>query len=400
MTNPLTRLIWARAVNRFGDGFFSIGVTWLIFTHTHSVVLLGVLWGAYLLLVAVLTSVLGPLVDRWARQRLLLGINGVQAILVLIPPFLWLLGAFRLWELYPAFLLVGLVAIPAGPAVSAMLPGLAGGEALDAANARLAGATEAMYLVGPAVGGVFLAYFGALSGLVVDGASFVAAGLLVASLPQAGAVAARVVERYAAAIRDGFALLWRDMRLLRLAALSVLVSFTDAAFIVLSVPLVRLVLHGTTASVGFLEGSLSAGVLVGAWLVRRRTLGAWPRVRQGLVVLFCVATALIGVVPLLAWALMTQVVAGVADGVFQVEWEVAFQQGVPDAQRGRAFMGQRAAARVASAVGAVMAAGLAAIAGVSAAFLALGLCGAVLATSLLAGLGPHEAAPVAFSPRP
>lgn len=400
MTNPLTRLIWARAVNRFGDGFFSIGVTWLIFTHTHSVVLLGVLWGAYLLLVAVLTSVLGPLVDRWARQRLLLGINGVQAILVLIPPFLWLLGAFRLWELYPAFLLVGLVAIPAGPAVSAMLPGLAGGEALDAANARLAGATEAMYLVGPAVGGVFLAYFGALSGLVVDGASFVAAGLLVASLPQAGAVAARVVERYAAAIRDGFALLWRDVRLLRLAALSVLVSFTDAAFIVLSVPLVRLVLHGTTASVGFLEGSLSAGVLVGAWLVRRRTLGAWPRVRQGLVVLFCVATALIGVVPLLAWALMTQVVAGVADGVFQVEWEVAFQQGVPDAQRGRAFMGQRAAARVASAVGAVMAAGLAAIAGVSAAFLVLGLCGAVLATSLLAGLGPHEAAPGAFSPRP
>ena len=397
---PLNRLIGAAAITRFGDGFFSIGVTWLIYVQTHSVLLLGGLWGAYLLLVAGVTSVLGPIVDRRERRGLLVSISVVQAVLVLMPPALTLVHAFQLWELYPTFLLVGLVRIPAGSATSAMVPGLAGDEPLPAANARLAGATEAMYLVGPAVGGVFLAYFGALSGLVVNGATFAAAALLLASLPRASAPAPAAAERYRSAVWVGFQVLWRDGRLRRLAGLAILVSFTDAAFIVLSVPLVRTLLHGTTAGVGFLEGSLSAGVLVGAWLVRRQTLGAWPRLRQALVVLFCAATAVIGLVPLLAWALATQIVAGIADGVFQVEWEVAFQQDVSDAQRGRAFMGQRAAARLASAIGAVLAALVAAATGVAAAFLVLGVCGAALASSILYSLWRRGAESAGVTPVP
>jgi MFS family permease len=390
MRDPFTRLVLSQAVSRFGDGFFSIGVMWLIFTHTHSILVLGVLSGSYMLLMAVLTAVIAPLVDRLERRALTATVNVVSALIVLVPPALALVGMYHLWELYPAFFLVGAVSSPNGSAVSAMVPGLVGTDDLHAANARIQGTTEAMYLVGPAVGGVFLAYFGALSGLVVDGATFLVAAALLASLPRVARSAAASVERYWDSLRLGAQVLWQESRLRRLAALSILVAFTDAAFIVLSVPLVRVTLHGTTAGVGFLEGSLSAGFIVGAILVRRRTLQAWPWLRLGLVVLFCLSTAAIGLVPLLVWALGTQAVAGVAVAVFDVEWQAAFQLGVDDERLGRAFMWQRAAARVAGAVGAVVVALLAVALGVAAAFLVLGVVGAVLAVGILRRLNTPD----------
>jgi len=155
---------------------------------------------------------------------------------------------------------------------------------------------------------------------------------------------------------------------------------------VLSVPLVVSVLHGTTAGVGFLEGSLSAGFLLGAWWVRRGALRHWPMARWALVIVFCVATGVIALIPLLLWALLTQVVAGVASAVFQVEWDAAFQSGVPSEELGRVLMWQRGAARLASVAAAVLLALVAARVGVPMAFLALGILGAGIAVWVLANL--------------
>jgi len=386
MARPFTRLVWAQAINRFGDGFFSIGVTWLIYTSTHSVTLLGFLWAAYFLLVAGLTSVLAPVVDRFERRLLAAVLNLLQAIVVFAPLLLAILGWFHLWELYPTFLLLGLVGIPSGSAVSALVPALTAPENLVAANAELYGATQAMYLVGPAVGGMFLAVFGPLSGLAVDGGTFLVAAALLLTLPRSeGHILARR-EPYWATFRSGARLLWRQARLRLLASLSIIVSATDVAFVVLSVPLVVSVLHGTTAGVGFLEGSLSAGFLLGAWWVRRGALRHWPMARWALVIVFCVATGVIALIPLLLWALLTQVVAGVASAVFQVEWDAAFQSGVPSEELGRVLMWQRGAARLASVAAAVLLALVAARVGVPMAFLALGILGAGIAVWVLANL--------------
>ena len=232
-----------------------------------------------------------------------------------------------------------------------MIPQVVPAERLFAANARLEGVMEAMYLLGPAVAGVVIAAFGPLTGLGIDTATFLAAAVLMATLPALPRPSPAPSASYVAAMWHGGRVMWRSAVLRRPALLAVVVQVTDAAFIVLSVPLVRSVLHRTTRGVGFLEASLSLGVIVGAAGVNQPRWRFLRRVRWPLVLLFCLATGLIAVVPVLAWALMTQVVAGLADSVFMVEWETHFQSAVSSQDLGRVLMFHGGFARAAQAPG-------------------------------------------------
>ncbi len=386
MGRAFNRLLWAEAINRFGDGFFSIGVSWIIYTHTHSVLPLGFLWAGYMLVVGGLQSALAPVADAADRRKLLVGVNVARGAIVLAPAVLGLFGLYRVFELYPAFVLLGIAGLPARSAVSAMTPALVPEGQLVTANARLQGVSEAMYLIGPAVAGLVLYTLGARSGLLIDGGSFVVAAALIETLPPLGQGRSAGDEPYWASWAGGARAVFSNRRLWLLAALAVLAQFTDVAFIVLSVPLVRSVLDGTTRGVGFLEASLSGGYLVGAFLMDRAARRIHPGLRGRLVLVFCLATAGIALIPALWWALLTQAVGGIADAIFQVEWQATFQAGVEERRLGGVFMWQAGAQSAAAAVGALLAAGMAVAAGIPAAFAVIGLLGAVLAAVVLMAL--------------
>ncbi len=388
---PFARIVLAQAINRFGDGFFTIGISWMIYSATGSVLPLGILWGSYMMVAGALQTVAAPLVDRWDRRALTVGLNLVRAAVVATPVALAATHRFSTWELYPVFVVLGVLGLPYNPAVRAMIPQVVPAERLLTANARLQGVMETMYVLGPAVAGVTIAAFGPLTGLGLDAVSFLAAALLMATLPGLRRPVPAPSTSYVTAMWYGGRVMWRDALLRRLALLAVVVQVTDAAFIVLSVPLIRSVLHGTTRGVGFLEASLSLGVIVGAVAVNQPRLRFLRRVRWPLVLLFCLATGLIALVPVLAWALMTQVVAGLADSVFMVEWETHFQSVVDNQDLGRVLMFHGGFTRAAQALGAFAAAGLALWVGIGGAFLSVGLAGMVMAGALLPGL--HRAEP-------
>ena len=386
MRTPFGRIVLAQAINRFGDGFFTIGISWLIYGATGSVLPLGLLWGSYMAVVGGLQTMAAPLVDRMDRRALTVGINAVRAAVVATPVVLAQAHRFFTWELYPVFVVLGVLGLPYNPAVRAMVPEVVATEDLRGANARLQGVMETMYVLGPAAGGLTIAAFGPLSGLGVDAVSFLLAALLLATLPAMPRPVPPSPEPYAGAMWHGGRVMWHDALLRRLALLAVVVQVTDAAFIVLSIPLVRSVLHGTTRGVGFLEASLSLGVIAGSVAVNRPRWRGLRRARWSLVLLFCLATGLIAVVPVLAWALMTQVVAGLADSVFMVEWETHFQAAVDNQELGRVLMFHGGFTRAAQALGAIAAAGLALVVGIGGAFLSLGLAGMLMAGALLPGL--------------
>lgn len=110
------------------------------------------------------------------------------------------------------------------------------------------------------------------------------------------------------------------------------------------------------------------------------------RFRWRLPLTFCLATAAIGVIPLLAWALFTQVVAGIAGAIFEVEWNTHFQRTVENQGLARVLMAQQSFTRGVQSVGAVVVALLAVWIGVVGAFVALGLAGAALVIRVARGL--------------
>ncbi len=149
------------------------------------------------------------------------------------------------------FVGLGVLGLPYSPTVRAMIPQVVPAERLFAANARLEGVMEAMYLLGPAVAGVTIAAFGPLTGLGIDAATFLAAAFVMATLSALPRPSPGPAASYVAAMWHGGRVMWRSAVLRPLALLAVVVQVTDAAFIVLSVPLVRSVLHGTTRGVAF-----------------------------------------------------------------------------------------------------------------------------------------------------
>lgn len=366
-------------MSRFGDGFFNVGVLWLLFAHTHSVMALGVLWAAYMFVGGVLQASLSALVDRLDRRSLAVWLNVAQGTLVAGVPALATQGAFRTWELYPLFVLVGLVARPLHAAVGAMLPGLVRPGDRHRANAVLAGITETMAITGPIVGGVVIARWGSQAGLAVDAASFLMAAGVLAGLPRMSASGAHPVVRYRTAMTEGMRRLWTVGELRLLTALLVVEEFTDSTYAVLAVPLVVTVLHHRAPSLGLLEGSLSAGLVLGSVMSRRlsgaRCLGGRWFLAGG----FSAAYAVLVLVPHLYWRMLLQVAAGTMLAIVTIESRLRLQHLVPPDALGSVLMWQEGLSRGgAKTVGSVLVALTAVAVSIPGAFVVVGGVGALL----------------------
>ncbi len=385
-------LLWTgQVVSRFGDGFFFIAVGWLVYANTGSPLALAVLWFARLAAAALAKTLAAPLVDRFERRRLMVALDLLRALTTVTPWLLALAGALHTWEVYAVLVATGILGTPYMPAAYALLPGVVDRERLLRANAWLEGGLQAMYLLGPAVGGLFIAAFGAPRSMAVDALSYLACAAFVAAIPRAAASAARRREPYGAAVAAGWRLLRGDATLRALTAMQAILGSTDMVVAVLMIPLVRDVLHGGAAGVGLLEASLSAGVIAASLVAHRRMrpLAVWLSVTG-----FCLATAALVLAPTLAWALVLQVAAGVGSGLFDIRSVALFQAMVGDERLGRTIATRDAVRTASQSASSLVAGAVSLIAGVPGAFAVFGLAGAVLSAGLVARLPGHVLTPL------
>ncbi len=383
-------LLWlSQTLSRFGDGFFFIAVSWLVFADTHSPWALGVLWFGRRAVTAMSGSLLAPLTDRVDRRRLMVALDLARAALAAAPVAAAAHGALPPWLLYAVLLATAVCTTPYTPAAYAVLARIVAPERLARANALLAGGLEVMYLVGPAAGGLFIARFGAPSSMAVDAVTYALSAALVAALPHAaGAVAAaRRLEPYGHALAVGWRMIREDGMLRLLTALNAIAGSTDMVFAVLMVPFVRVVLHGGAAAVGLLEASLSAGVILASLLAARRGFAPGASAVGACVAAFCLLTAGLALAPSLAWAFGLQAAAGVATGLFQIRSQVLFQTLVADARLGRTLAAQSAALAASQSLSALLAGALPLVAGVAGAFGVFGAAGALLSGGLTLARG-------------
>lgn len=388
MTKSFWVLWFSQVINRLGDGFYHIALSWLVYSLTGSALALGGLLSVYMAAVALAQALGGPLTDRLNRRRLMIGLDLVRGAVMLAPFLLWRAGLLQAWHVYVVFVASGILSTPYGPASGALLPRLVERKALARANAWLSGAMEAMYLLGPAVAGVFITYFGAPQALLVDAASFWLSSLLISFLrveagPDETALAAPVrageaADGYWATLRTGWRILVSDRMLGAAAVVKATLALSDTAFVVLLVPYVQDVLQSGAAGAGMLEASLSGGIMLAALVAVRRYWDRHPSQVWGLAPIFCLATAALALTPSLAWAVTLQVLGGLAVGVFNIRVQTLFQQTVDDQRLGSTLALRNALGSATQAGGAVVAGGVAAAAGASAAFLAFGLAGAAV----------------------
>lgn len=224
-------------------------------------------------------SIAGVFVDRWSRKWTMVVVNLARGPVLLL--LLFVESSNDIWIIYVVTFTNSLFSQFFKPAENALLPQLVGRDQLVAANTLNALNNNLAGLVGPALGGVVAASFGLRGVAMIDAASFLLAGGLVA------AITLRRVEQSQERdtsgtltvtkdeVAGGWRGLWhewlagieiipRSRILIALFAVSVIIAIGNVGFTTLLAPFVAEALDGGAQEVGWLLTGQAVGGVVGA----------------------------------------------------------------------------------------------------------------------------------------
>jgi MFS family permease len=181
---PGYRRFWAASTaSSFGTPVTAFAIQILTLETLHaSTTELGLVsaarWTPYL----VLGLVVGVLIDRYRRRPVLVGADLGRAVLLCALPVLALTARLTVAVLALVVLLFGVLSLLFDAADQSFLPRLVPGPLLTAANARLEQADAAAQTTGPLLASALIRLVGAPLAILVDAASYLVSGLLLASL--------------------------------------------------------------------------------------------------------------------------------------------------------------------------------------------------------------------------
>jgi MFS family permease len=341
---PLVRLLAGEFVSSIGDWLYLVALLVVVYERESSAVLLGVVGAARVLPYVVLSVPAGIVADRFDRRIVLMVTDVARGVAMIL--LAWLVAIDG-----PLEVIVGLTLVAAsfsaffGPAIGAYLPSLVADEGqLGPANSAWATLDNLAFVIGPAVGGLFIAAGGLTGAFLLNAASFAIVAIVLWRLPvgrirrkQQPAVSEgepRVAGAAGVPIGVGLRRLARPIG--GLALINVVAGFVFGGLGVLTVVVAVDRVGGGEAATGYLNAAIGVGGLAGALasgaIVLRPRLAA-PLVGGAL--LLGVGLFALGQARELVLALAAMAIASAGSLVVEVVSTTLFQRVVPDEIRGR-----------------------------------------------------------------
>ncbi|MDP9227198.1 MAG: MFS transporter [Actinomycetota bacterium] len=328
----IRRLALAAAVSGIGDWAATIALSLVIFRETHSTVWLSASFFFIQAPKGFLAPVAGAMADRFDRRRLLIASELLAAatyglmIVVRAPILLIALGA-----------VAALFSLPSGPAASAAVPNLIGGEELSWANGTIAAAFRVGTLVGPAIGGAVYASAGAGVVFAVNAVSFVASAALIAQVRGDFRASRSDAAEPKSDVWAGLRFILRTPVLLALTVVGA-VSFISAEIsTVAELPLVHEFGVGGLGY-GIMNTAWGAGGVLGALAAARVVRKQHePAAAVYGILFFALFLGLVGLAPVFALVPVLFFLFAFSDPFSYVGFGGIIQRGTPDEIRGRVF---------------------------------------------------------------
>jgi MFS family permease len=333
--NPAYRLLFLSTfASGLGTWIAVIALTIDVWDRTGSAS-----WVSALLIADFLPSVaigllLGPLLDRFSRRRIMVLADLARFGIFVALPFADTPGQI--------VVLAGAAGFATGffrPASYAGLPNLVSARDLPAANSLLRAGEYLSWTLGTALGGIIVAASGPDLAYAINAATFlVSAALILRIRPerlQEGAAPSRGHWRDLA---DGFSLVFHSIVLLAVFCAWNLVMLANAGINVAEVVLAKDAFDAGDVGFGFLAAASGLGLLLGSlyaasWLERRGIVFVYT----GALVMMGFGAITAAVSPNVWVALPCMMLGGAGNGAAVVYNSLLVQRGAPDHLRGRAF---------------------------------------------------------------
>jgi hypothetical protein len=305
-----------QTISQIGSSFTNFALPLLVFKLTGSPTNLALTTAAEFVPYLLFGLVLGAVVDRVNRKRLMISVDLIRAVVIGVLPVLSLLGVLRVEEIYAVAFVQATMGILFDAGEFAAVPSLVGRDELVTANARIMATNSAGQIVGPLLAGALVALLPNIAYLLfIDASTFLASSLALLLIRRSfndAAPARAAVSGLAAKlrsllgdVRDGLSYVLHHPVLRSISLMMALINF------VATTTWAQLVLFGKRAfgasdfQVGVLYAAGAAGIFVVSTFagpLRRRL--SFPVVALGALVVDGVATAVMALVPWYAAAVV------------------------------------------------------------------------------------------------
>jgi MFS family permease len=334
------RLLWTGLVlNLLGDGATFTALAWITVNRSGAAGL-GVLGVCFTVPVLAGGPVLGPLLDRFSRRRLLVWDSVFRGIVVAAIPLFSALHVLSMWQLYAFATLYGLLKIIPLAGTPAVIPDLVPPERLQTAMALESTAMGAANIAGPAIGAALIALIGPPDVLLLDAASYLIFAALITAIhaplgrPEgADADPAQQGAGWSPVVR----LLLHDRFLLFLTVGFALFNISTGAMLVALPWLAKFQYsHGATL-LGLMLALAATAELIGSIVSGMVKTSDRQMFRVGLLQIVAGGVLLLMVPRGLGWVLAALMISGVLSGPLVVMGGVIRLTRIPPGLRGRAM---------------------------------------------------------------
>jgi MFS family permease len=334
---PNFRLLWFASVfSATGTFIQSVAGSWLMWELTESNTWVGLMVGSVTLPLLFLALAAGALADMFDRTKIMLVAQGIMGGSAAVMAFLTATD-----RITPGILLgLGLV-LGSGVALNiptwwAILPDLVPRGMVASAVALSSAAFNAARGVGPAIGGVLVAAFGAQAGFGVNALSYLAVIVVLLIVGKKLIAPDRQPTSMRGAITLGLRYTRFTPAFRRLLSLVALFAITSSV-VQATLPAHTIKLGGGSLELGFLLGLMGAGALVGAFARQRVVDRLDRRMVPYTITLFALAGTGLGLAPGLVTAGLATFTAGIAWLLTLTNLSATAQLMSPEWIRGRAM---------------------------------------------------------------
>ncbi len=152
----LRLLVVGQFLSAVGDQFYLIAMPWLALEISGRALVAGAVLAVAGIPRAAFMLLGGAVTDRYSPKWLLIGSNGLQALLMGLLGLVIMIPFAQLWFLFAVAFATGLIDAFGLPAFNTMLPRIAADHELEGGNIYVQGANLASAVVGPALAGLLI----------------------------------------------------------------------------------------------------------------------------------------------------------------------------------------------------------------------------------------------------
>ena len=328
-------LLLARLISALGTwtAFFAVRIA--IFNQTDSAWWVAILLFCELVPSVILGVVIGPLIDRWPRRRMMVLSDLGGAVVFGLLPFVHSPAGICALSA-----VAGFSAAFFRPACYSAIPNLVGRESLVAANALVQGAENLATLLGPVLAGVGVALLGSSTVYALNSVSFLISAMLLVRIGSRlqSTVLARIGRTHWREVRAGLSLVRNDRYL---SSIALIWSWATLAYAGINVAEIVLTTDAYGAGnvgfgvfVAFSAGGILLGNVVAFWFIVRLTVYGGYRASF---LVTAAGVAICAVSTNLAIGCVGAVIFGIGNGIGLVCNMTLIQQVVSDERRGQVF---------------------------------------------------------------